>query len=524
MTVEAIRLRNFMAFEDTGWIELRPITLLFGRNSSGKSAIIRALRLLKQSLDSPGGKRPFVFESRYGVDLGAFKDMAHGGSVEQHVWFCFRCRDAAIRDRLDKYIAKSKRNDLQPSDMLEIALGYEAHRSDDGNPDGEYVELFDLQIWQIGENANERSLLLQTTLWEPRDRPHHDEYWLVEGVLTRGRDAKSWQNFGYLLPSRGFLPELVQSKQNSSSRNCLSELMLILRNEITSFLNDIIHLGPIRPEPRRRYSFDSDSAFDWRQRGWGAFLSFIRGEVSDIQGEINHWVHNLELGDKAESHPISLPGALFTEHEIGITEEGWMKPLPLSFHGFGLSQALPVIVQSLMAPTQSTIIIEQPELHLHPFAQARLGDLFIAAFQREAWRTWREEVIQAREFHTESPDPPRHKEILAAAPRFILETHSEHLLLRLRRRIAETSTILASRASSSDGAGAHPQTDRFFSDDICMYFVSRSKNAISQIALIGIDESGELDLCEAPPLFDDFFADDLIEIGALARAMVGGEA
>lgn len=46
MSVKAIRLENFMAFSDTGWIELRPITLLFGRNSSGKSAIIRALRLL----------------------------------------------------------------------------------------------------------------------------------------------------------------------------------------------------------------------------------------------------------------------------------------------------------------------------------------------------------------------------------------------------------------------------------------------------------------------------------------------
>ena len=47
MTVQAIRLLNFMAFEDTGWIELRPITLLFGKNSSGKTAIIRALLLLK---------------------------------------------------------------------------------------------------------------------------------------------------------------------------------------------------------------------------------------------------------------------------------------------------------------------------------------------------------------------------------------------------------------------------------------------------------------------------------------------
>jgi predicted ATPase len=51
VTVKAIRLENFMAFSDTDWLELRPITLLFGRNSSGKSVIIRALRLLRQSLD-----------------------------------------------------------------------------------------------------------------------------------------------------------------------------------------------------------------------------------------------------------------------------------------------------------------------------------------------------------------------------------------------------------------------------------------------------------------------------------------
>jgi len=65
LPVEAIRLQNFMAFEDTGWVELRPITLLFGRNSSGKSALIRALLLLKQSLESPPGAGPLVFSTQW---------------------------------------------------------------------------------------------------------------------------------------------------------------------------------------------------------------------------------------------------------------------------------------------------------------------------------------------------------------------------------------------------------------------------------------------------------------------------
>jgi len=51
-TVAAIRLQNFMGFEDTDWIELRSITLLFGRNSTGKSSIIRALLLLRQSMSA----------------------------------------------------------------------------------------------------------------------------------------------------------------------------------------------------------------------------------------------------------------------------------------------------------------------------------------------------------------------------------------------------------------------------------------------------------------------------------------
>lgn len=76
MTVKAIRLENFMAFADTGWIELRPITLLFGRNSSGKSTIIRALRLLRQSLNTPSG-RPLRFVDNNGVDVGSYQQIVH---------------------------------------------------------------------------------------------------------------------------------------------------------------------------------------------------------------------------------------------------------------------------------------------------------------------------------------------------------------------------------------------------------------------------------------------------------------
>jgi len=61
-----------MGFEDSGWIELRPITLLFGRNFSGKSALIRALLLLLQFLDSPPDNGALLFVKEGGDDFGDF--------------------------------------------------------------------------------------------------------------------------------------------------------------------------------------------------------------------------------------------------------------------------------------------------------------------------------------------------------------------------------------------------------------------------------------------------------------------
>ncbi len=432
MTVEAIRLQNFMAFEDTGWIELRPITLLFGRNSSGKSAIIRALRLLKQSLDAPGDKGPFIFESPHGVDLASFTEMVHGGSEKECVWFHFRCTSSDIADALATLDHSGLDGDVIPGRTLQLSLGYAAHRQEHANPDPTRVELVDFQIRL--ETNEEPRLLFQAALLEPEDVALLGEDWYVQGLLTQGDEPGAWRGFRCAL-DRGFLPELVPPSQSSTHYQSLRVLLDNLEVEISAFLGGIIHLGPIRPEPQRRYSFSRETAIEWRARGWGAFLDFIGGRLTYIQGDVNAWIEKLNLGQTAESRPITPPGALFTEHEIGIRESGLAKPLPLSSHGFGISQALPVILQSLIAQKAAVVVIEQPELHLHPYAQATLGDLFIAAFQREVWSTWKEQVNKARERERVPPPQPTPEEISASAPRFIIETHSEHLILRLQRRI-----------------------------------------------------------------------------------------
>lgn len=77
MSIDSFRLQNFMAFKDTGWLELRQINLLLGRNSSGKTAIIRALRLMQQSLLTDGNSSALEFKAEGGVDLGSFDAALH---------------------------------------------------------------------------------------------------------------------------------------------------------------------------------------------------------------------------------------------------------------------------------------------------------------------------------------------------------------------------------------------------------------------------------------------------------------
>ena len=124
-------------------------------------------------------------------------------------------------------------------------------------------------------------------------------------------------------------------------------------------------------------------------------------------------------------------------------------------------QVLPLIVQALMAPVDTIIIAEQPEIHLNPRLQGLLADLF---------------VRMAKSNH-----------------RIIVETHSEHLLLRLRRLVAE---------------------GLIDAEDIALYYVEK-RDGRSQIRLVSINADGNIPSDEWPK---GFFEDSLRESFALAKA------
>lgn len=125
-----------------------------------------------------------------------------------------------------------------------------------------------------------------------------------------------------------------------------------------------------------------------------------RDVVLTLEDAVNVWLRHLDMAESLtvrESTPLA--------YSVDLVPPGLDKAVPLSAVGVGVSQLLPVIVQCLVAGPGALVILEQPELHLHPAAQQRLADFLIAC------TNW--------------------------GQRILVESHSEYLILRLRRRIAE---------------------------------------------------------------------------------------
>jgi predicted ATPase len=153
--------------------------------------------------------------------------------------------------------------------------------------------------------------------------------------------------------------------------------------------------------------------------------------------------------DDVEADAMLDLSRLPTHSRILIIPDGGKVELRPDDVGIGISQVIPVIVTALDGK-QRIASIEQPELHLHPRIQAELGDLFIESAFGDRQQT------------------------------FILETHSEHLILRLLRRIRETT----------DGdlpTGKPPLKP----DDIAVYYVQQRNDEGTEVRLLRIDDSGE---------------------------------
>lgn len=452
--ITKLRIQNFKGWQDTGELPFAPITVLFGGNSSGKSSIGQFLMMLKQTTESNDRSAGLQLggAQRSIVDMGTWEDMVYGHKAASTLSFDLQWKlpqPIVINDPI-------KDRDIS-GDALSLAAQIRQFEGEGNNASFIRCKEFRYGLRNSTDEVLAARFSPSTT--------ETDKYKItVTGLDLVRNKGRGWR---FPRPQRfyGFPQEVNAYHQNAQG---LEDLSLA----VETLFQRVSYLGPLRAHPRRQYIWSGDSPPDVGNEGenWlSAYLSSANRAISPGMGKnralnaqpfweiIGRWMKNIGLIHDFEAKPVA-KGA--REYRVRVKVNPRAEWVSVPDVGFGVSQFMPVLVQCFYAPTNSIVVIEQPELHLHPAVQQNLADLFI-------------EVIQSRE------DGGKRNIQL------IIESHSEHFLGRLQRRIAE---------------------EKICPDDVAAYFLSQDKAGKHEAKPLEVDSYGNIRNWP-PNFFGDSFGD-----------------
>lgn len=388
------RIKNFKAWRDTGDIRLAPLTVIFGGNSAGKSSLGHLLLALKQTALLSDRKRSLhLGDPNSLIDLGTFSDCLYGHDMSNKLEFSLQWKLSTV---LSVENTLNPKKEIYQGDELSLDATLKVGKSD--QPEIEKIR------YALIKDGKQTLEINQT----PDNSLVADPLKLIKSV------GRSWK----LDSPEKFYRFADATLARFQNAGFLADFSL----EVERMLNALFYLGPLRSHPERIYPWSGNTPPDVGMRGESAVAALLaaerdqrklnRGKGKPLQAFaafIAKWLTELGVIHSFSVKPVAKGRK---EYEVLIKTHADAPEVKLTDVGFGISQVLPALVEAFYAPPNSTVWMEQPEIHLHPQVQARLADAFISAVQ--AWEGGQPRNVQ-----------------------LIVESHSEHFLSRLQRRVAE---------------------------------------------------------------------------------------
>ena len=531
----AIRIGNFKAFSESQLIPIRPLTLIYGANSSGKSSVLHSLVLARHAQETGDLDVHRTNVGGESVDLGGFRQYVHRREVNRRVEWAMDLDTSSFKDRLAEIFAPVQ----QVTMILSLGIGLD----DQDRPlSGTTPEIHAYELLADGQSLLRMSrrrdgklqldrldhehpvfrevikaLVLLSTTTEtihPEDFEGLDEaiaelvpevvakstQFLPDGLAESNVFSPGGQARLFTISKARRKEELSAAVRSFLPRK-IDELLRGIGQMVTGELLRLRYLGPLRSYPPRHLAFSQHHDPNW-YAGGGYAWDVIRRDA-DVRKQVNGWLsapdrlqtpYELILRDLVGIDQLEGPLLDGLEQiELDMEPDYDDGPTPTGAYpvikdpeaeaaklrdlirasdidklnelimidrrsntvvshrdvGIGVSQVLPILVGAY-ASTNQIVAIEQPEIHLHPALQADLGDVFILSA------------------------------LGGTKNRFLIETHSEHLLLRIMRRMRETN-----KNELPEGV---PQITP---QDVCVLFVEPD-GSHSIVREMPLNERGEL--------------------------------
>ena len=553
------QIHNFKAFANQEKIPIRPITLIYGQNSSGKSSVLQSLLLLKQTLQEATDPQTLLLAKGNLVDLGNFSQYINNHDLDKSfsfkVFFDLDTEQIMGGDSklLSKYLSdnsllgleisfnydkefskiKFDRVDLFVGDKLRPLLSYIPNIAEDDNgiilniDESEInfkhsfwqfwwqefkldfskmllseirdilerkeiirlsvrssqkkvanelqkqkdvlktkIEQLDYELKEIKSKVEDQGIgKLQIDGLESELSDLDNQYLLFDTLLQLQVRFQKYSlqqaqedfvvalKYSHYVLCRHFLLNEVGDWQYDLSEPRSEYLSLVYEKSgalkpvldltikastlLRGYLENLVYIRPLRSYPERLYIFGGNNGEQVGQGGKN--IADVLYTKPDVLNAVNKQFELFDLGYeiKISNFKDEETSDLSDVFAIRLIDRYTKVNVSLLDVGFGISQILPVIIQSVLSRNK-TIVIEQPEIHIHPRLQAQLGSLLAES-------------------------------VKSFGNRFIIETHSEHLLLRLQKLIR-------------NGELSH--------EDIAVVYVDRGKNG-SQCLELRIDSEGD---------------------------------
>lgn len=448
--LQRLQVENFKAWEKLD-AKFGRVTGLFGTNSSGKSSLLQFLLLLKNTKNATD--RGLVLDFGNGnnqlVNLGGFRDVVHKHDVSSALKWNITWE---LPNRVSISDPTKKRTDVLAADNT---LGISAEARIRGTaPACESLRYFfggyEFSIAPKKAGGTEYQLDASSPVGgDFRFVRNKQRAWALPGPVKT-----------HLFPD--------QAKTYFQNADFLG----VLESQYEGLMDSLYYLGPLREYPRRDYQWSGASPTDVGHRGEKTIEAILsstarkemrnvryRSPLKPFEQMIAYWLK--ELGLIHEFRIVEI-GQGSNIYRAMVRRDSKSTEALLTDVGFGVSQVLPALVLLYYVPEGSIILMEQPEIHLHPSVQSGLADVILT-------------VSKSRNLQV------------------VIESHSEHMLRRFQRRIAEE---------------AYP------SDELKIYFCD-SVGGKSKLIDLDIDMFGEIRNWPK-----DFFGDEMHEIAQTRKAIL----
>lgn len=482
--LQELSVYNYKAFVEST-VPIRPITILLGANSVGKSSIIQLLLGLSQTAEEDTHSYKSALKI-YGssVNFGSIENIFHGKKTNLTLGIDITINDNGGMSFLQEIITDLKKEIEYCLNVVPL-LGLQRMRDSKINNKAEILDVL-TKIKNVFEAEQARPFrerlryisYCETSVSINDMLNFSQKEWEIlydfAQNLSTIKDENFTFSFGIKYRDKTTLVlskiELINSGRKIVSINKVNDRWVVISDytdipkdssiEIASCLNEtntlfncvnqysnrtnphtligkiiieilrkfmislasnfseskLNYVGPLRAHPKRYYMLDKAKVSMSIDTLDGDAIAEVLKENAHLKLNVNNWLKNFGFTVNVENFKEVI-------HHLKVNQNGLN--LDITDVGFGISQVLPIIIQGFLSKSNTLTIIEQPEIHLHPKMQADLADLFIDIVNKGKNR------------------------------KLMIETHSEYLLKRLRRRISE-GIISANDVSI---CLFHPQTE-----------------------------------------------------------------